>query len=86
MKAVSGWKAFRSVGLNVGCSPTGLLNSSGLSHYYAEVTPAVTYEGDNNVLMQQTARYILKAFDHIRKGKPLPESFTYYEKCMQRES
>ena len=31
-----------------------------------------TWEGDNNVLGQQTARFLLECFRHILKGKKLP--------------
>jgi acyl-CoA oxidase len=42
------------------CGGHGYSASSGLSHILQEADGACTYEGDNIVLLLQTARYLLK--------------------------
>ena len=36
--------------------------------------PLLTFEGDNNVLIQQTANYLLAAFEEYIKNKSIPET------------
>ncbi|KAJ1973413.1 hypothetical protein H4R35_004132 [Dimargaris xerosporica] len=42
---------------------------SGLCHFYGDMLPNVTWEGDNFVLTQQTTRYLLKMFRAIKAAK-----------------
>ena len=42
------------------CGGHGYLRVSGLVHLFADYVPACTYEGDNYVLIQQTAKYLFK--------------------------
>eukprot|EP01120_Amphizonella_sp_Union-15-10_P016186 TRINITY_DN8453_c0_g1_i1.p1 TRINITY_DN8453_c0_g1~~TRINITY_DN8453_c0_g1_i1.p1 ORF type:complete len:652 (-),score=118.79 TRINITY_DN8453_c0_g1_i1:70-2025(-) len=43
------------------CGGHGYLQASGLPLLFADYVPACTYEGDNYLMMQQTARYLLKS-------------------------
>ena len=42
---------------------------SGLPQIILDHTPAVTYEGDNTVMAQQSARYLFKQVTNIKRGK-----------------
>jgi hypothetical protein len=56
------------------CGGHGYLLASGLPLLYARYVPACTYEGENYVLLQQTARFLLKAVQHAAAGKTLARS------------
>lgn len=51
------------------CGGQGFLRASGLPDLYSSAVPACTYEGDNNVMLQQTARFLLKALRAGVEGK-----------------
>ncbi|KAI8872029.1 acyl-CoA oxidase [Ramicandelaber brevisporus] len=43
---------------------------SGLAEFYANVLPNATWEGDNWILTQQTARFLVKTLAELRKASP----------------
>ncbi|XP_028394641.1 peroxisomal acyl-coenzyme A oxidase 1-like isoform X2 [Dendronephthya gigantea] len=54
------------------CGGHGFSMSSGLPSIYGDhAAPACTYEGDNIVMMLQTARYLVKCCSMIASGQPL---------------
>lgn len=70
-------KAFSSTaaaeGLEVSrrtCGGHGYSAFSGIGSFYADYLPTVTWEGDNYMLTQQVARYLLKAARAVLSGKP----------------
>lgn len=70
------------------CGGHGFLVSSGFSDIFKFVTAAQTYEGENTVLLLQTARYLVKSWSQALKGEPLPPSVDYlknYLNASQRE-
>ena len=61
------------------CGGQGYAVLSGLPDILALVTPQCTWEGDNMVLYQQTARYLMNTVDMIKNGKhgDTHQSFAY---------
>ncbi|KAG0037234.1 acyl-coenzyme A oxidase [Podila clonocystis] len=52
---------------------------TGISHLFASIVPSNTYEGDNYVLTQQMARYLLK---EVKTAKATPEKVTPFSKYL----
>ena len=70
-------KAFSSTaaaeGLEVSrrtCGGHGYSAFSGIGSWYADYLPTVTWEGDNYMITQQVARYLLRAARAVLAGKP----------------
>ena len=53
------------------------MTASNLPVLYGFATSVCTYEGENTVLLLQTARYLVKSWKQAMDGKPLPESVEY---------
>ncbi|XP_026319516.1 probable peroxisomal acyl-coenzyme A oxidase 1 [Hyposmocoma kahamanoa] len=54
------------------CGGHGYMQSSHLPLTYGIVTAACTYEGDNTVLLLQTARFLVKTWQHVDSAKLTP--------------
>ncbi|XP_012160092.1 probable peroxisomal acyl-coenzyme A oxidase 1 [Ceratitis capitata] len=63
--------------LRKSCGGHGYLRSSNFPEIYGAVTAACTYEGENTVLLLQTARFLVKQYVDGLKRKVLPSSVTY---------
>ncbi|KAF5278462.1 hypothetical protein FQA39_LY05951 [Lamprigera yunnana] len=50
------------------CGGNGFLEASGISILRNTNDVRVTYEGDNNILLQQTSRWLLKQWDSLKQG------------------
>ncbi|KAL5013238.1 hypothetical protein ScPMuIL_007508 [Solemya velum] len=59
------------------CGGHGYSMASGLPKIYTNFVPSCTYEGENMILMLQTARYLLKCYAKIRQGEELPSVVSY---------
>ncbi|KAI8098233.1 acyl-CoA dehydrogenase/oxidase C-terminal [Gilbertella persicaria] len=57
------------------CGGHGYSMFSGLGMFYQDYLPNVTWEGDNYILTQQTARYLLKTFRNVVAGKAEPSEY-----------
>ncbi|PIG87868.1 fatty-acyl coenzyme A oxidase (Pox1) [Aspergillus arachidicola] len=51
------------------CGGHGYSNYSGIGPWYADYLPTLTWEGDNYMLTQQVARYLLKSARAVLAGK-----------------
>lgn len=59
------------------CGGHGYSLFSGLPSIYSNQGPAVTYEGDNSVMLQQCGNSLLKSIRGALKGKELPVELQY---------
>ncbi|GMS93122.1 hypothetical protein PENTCL1PPCAC_15297, partial [Pristionchus entomophagus] len=59
------------------CGGHGYSDASGLPKLYGVQVGGCTYEGENMVMLQQTARYLMKAVKSAAQGKPLSHSVAY---------
>lgn len=62
------------------CGGHGYSSFSGIGSYYADYLPTVTWEGDNYMLTQQVARYLLKSARSVLTGKAAPNDTTRFLK------
>ncbi|XP_031207649.1 peroxisomal acyl-coenzyme A oxidase 1 isoform X1 [Mastomys coucha] len=72
----AGLKAFTTWVANAGieecrmaCGGHGYSHCSGIPNIYVTFTPACTFEGENTVMMLQTARFLMKIYDQVQSGK-----------------
>ena len=57
LKALSGWEGSDGVEqCRLACGGHGYSHASGIPKIYGHATPNITYEGENTVMMLQTAR------------------------------
>ena len=63
----------------VACGGHGYSQSSGLPELYSNTCPSMTYEGDNSILLLQTARYLIKMRTGLDKNPnyTLPDNVKY---------
>lgn len=59
------------------CGGAGYSAWSGLPRLYFDFSPVPTYEGDNTVMLLQSANFLKKLVSRVAKGVTLPEPFTY---------
>lgn len=63
--------------LRSACGGHGYLHYSGLPQIMTEFSPTATYEGENTILLLQTARYLLKNYNRLNKNKELTPMTKY---------
>jgi len=78
LKAVCTWRTKEGIELcRLACGGHGFMALSGLPTTLGTYAPNVTYEGENNVLLLQTARFLLKAARAAASGAPLRGDAAY---------
>ena len=80
LKAVTTTAASLGVELcRIACGGHGYSQSSGFPELYANTCASMTYEGDNSILLLQTARYLIKMRTELDKNPnyPLPDNVKY---------
>ncbi|XP_029936741.1 peroxisomal acyl-coenzyme A oxidase 1 isoform X2 [Myripristis murdjan] len=85
LKAFTTWAA--STGIEVcrmSCGGHGYSCSSALPEIYVTFTPTCTYEGENTVMMLQTARYLVKSYRQVQAGQQLSGSVSYLNDAQQQ--
>ncbi|KYO31180.1 peroxisomal acyl-coenzyme A oxidase 1 isoform X2 [Alligator mississippiensis] len=80
----AGLKAFTSWIANAGieecrmaCGGHGYSRCSGLPDIYVTFTPSCTYEGENTVMMLQTARFLVKCYAQVSSGQLVSGMVSY---------
>ncbi|KAK1304782.1 Peroxisomal acyl-coenzyme A oxidase 1 [Acorus calamus] len=63
------------------CGGHGYLCSSGLPELFAVYVPTCTYEGDNNVMLLQVARFLMKTVSSLASGKPPVGTASYFARA-----
>ncbi|XP_044307997.1 peroxisomal acyl-coenzyme A oxidase 2 isoform X2 [Varanus komodoensis] len=84
---------YSSAGVEVcrrACGGHGFSLLSGLPSLYTRLVAACTYEGENTVLLLQTARFLIKCYGTVHRGHPVPPSVAYLSskglgKCQAQE-
>nr|KAF6454504.1 acyl-CoA oxidase 1 [Rousettus aegyptiacus] len=72
LKAYTTWTASSGIEVcRMACGGHGYSHSSGIPNIYVTFTPACTFEGENSVMMLQTARFLMKSYDQVCSGKLL---------------
>ncbi|XP_051996364.1 peroxisomal acyl-coenzyme A oxidase 1 isoform X1 [Xyrauchen texanus] len=87
----AGLKAFTTWAANAGievcrmaCGGHGYSRCSSLPDIYVTFTPTCTYEGENTVMMLQTARYLVKSYKQVRAGQHLTGIVSYLNEPQSR--
>ncbi|KAM8946790.1 peroxisomal acyl-coenzyme A oxidase 1 isoform 1-T1 [Pelodytes ibericus] len=78
LKAFTTWAA--STGIEecrMACGGHGYSRCSGIPDIYVTFTPACTYEGENTVMMLQTARFLVKSYTAALSGERLSGMVSY---------
>eukprot|EP01129_Flabellula_baltica_P014140 TRINITY_DN6718_c0_g1_i1.p1 TRINITY_DN6718_c0_g1~~TRINITY_DN6718_c0_g1_i1.p1 ORF type:complete len:662 (-),score=162.81 TRINITY_DN6718_c0_g1_i1:13-1998(-) len=87
LKAITSWIAMNGIEeARQRCGGHGFLRSSALGDLYTGHLPACTYEGDNLVLCQQTARYMVKACRQVSSGKSIKGNAAYLNEILSQEN
>lgn len=71
--------------LRLACGGHGYLNSSGFNDIYGCLAASQAYEGENTVMLLQTARFLNKAWKRALNGESLTPTVKYFKNYVNRE-
>ncbi|XP_070595973.1 peroxisomal acyl-coenzyme A oxidase 1 isoform X3 [Erythrolamprus reginae] len=78
LKAFSSWTANAGIEeCRMACGGHGYSRCSGLPDIYVNFTPSCTYEGENTVMMLQTARFLVKSYTQVSSGQLVSGIMSY---------
>ncbi|KAG9277451.1 peroxisomal acyl-coenzyme A oxidase 1 isoform X1 [Astyanax mexicanus] len=78
LKAFTTWVANTGIEVcRMSCGGHGYSRCSSLPDIYVTFTATCTYEGENTVMMLQTARYLVKSYRQAREGRQLSGIVSY---------
>ncbi|XP_048345909.1 peroxisomal acyl-coenzyme A oxidase 1 isoform X1 [Sphaerodactylus townsendi] len=78
LKAFSSWIANAGIEqCRMACGGHGYSRCSGLPDLYVNFTPSCTYEGENTVMMLQTARFLIKSYTQVSSGQLVSGMVSY---------
>ncbi|KAM6468969.1 peroxisomal acyl-coenzyme A oxidase 1 isoform 4-T4 [Liasis olivaceus] len=78
LKAFSSWTANTGIEeCRMACGGHGYSRCSGLPDIYVNFTPSCTYEGENTVMMLQTARFLVKSYTQVSSGQLVSGMMSY---------
>ncbi|XP_062581682.1 peroxisomal acyl-coenzyme A oxidase 1-like [Saccostrea cucullata] len=87
LKAFSTWNCTAGIETcRLCCGGHGYSHASGLPKLYVFYTPGCTYEGENNVMMLQVARFLMKIYPDIKKRAPVHKFVEYLGEDLSRKS
>lgn len=67
------------------CGGHGYLTCANFLNYYSLASAASTYEGENTVLLLQTARFLVKMWNQAVQGKPLMPTVSYLQNYVGKQ-
>jgi len=59
------------------CGGAGYQSNAGFTQLFGDISPIPTYEGENNVMMGQASRFLVKLIKKVAGNKRLEFPFTY---------
>ncbi|XP_061181287.1 peroxisomal acyl-coenzyme A oxidase 1-like [Saccostrea echinata] len=87
LKAFSSWTCSAGVETcRLCCGGHGYSHASGLPKIYIDCVPGCTYEGENNVMMLQVARFLMKIYGKMQNGESLPSFMQYLTTDLNKRS
>lgn len=85
LKAFTSWVTSSGIEeCRMACGGHGYSHCSGIPNLYVTFTPACTYEGENTVMMLQTARFLVKSYTQVSSGKPVGGMVSYLNDVPQQ--
>ncbi|XP_053565165.1 peroxisomal acyl-coenzyme A oxidase 1 isoform X1 [Bombina bombina] len=85
LKAFTTWVATAGIEeCRMACGGHGYSRCSGIPDIYVTFTPSCTYEGENTVMMLQTARFLVKSYTAALSGERLSGMVSYLNDVSQQ--